>query len=59
MPLLAPTLPELAERIRATAATVTLALLYNMWIEVEYRYHICLANHGALIEHLQNVGHTC
>jgi hypothetical protein len=49
---LATTLPELAGRIRDVVATVTLDLLNNVWTEIEYRYDICRATQGALIEHL-------
>jgi hypothetical protein len=49
---LATTLLELAGRIRDAVATVTLNLLNNMWIEIEYRYDICQATYGVLIEHL-------
>jgi hypothetical protein len=52
VPPLATTLPELAGRIRDAAVTFTLDLLNNMWTETEYRYDICRATHGALIEHL-------
>jgi hypothetical protein len=52
MPPLATTLLELTRRIRDTVATVTLDLLNNMWTVIEYRYDICWATHGALIENL-------
>jgi hypothetical protein len=32
-------------------------LLDNVSTEFEYRYDICLAAHGALVEHKSNVGH--
>jgi hypothetical protein len=51
VPPLATTLPELAARIRAAVATVTLDLLDNVWTEIEYRYDIG-ASHGAFTEHL-------
>jgi hypothetical protein len=52
MPPLATALPECAGRIRDAVAAVTLNLLNNLWTEVEYRYDICWATHGAIIEHL-------
>jgi hypothetical protein len=52
VPLLATTLPELAGRIRDAVATAILDLLNNVWTEIEYRYDICRATHGALTEHL-------
>jgi hypothetical protein len=33
-------------------STVILDLLYNVWTENYYRYDICRATHGALIEHM-------
>jgi hypothetical protein len=32
-------------------------LLNNAWTENQYRYDICWATYGALIEHLWNIGH--
>jgi hypothetical protein len=58
VPSLATTLPELNGTTRDAVATFTLDLLNNVWTEIEYRYGICRATHGALIEHLYNVGHT-
>jgi hypothetical protein len=55
VPPLATTLPELAGKIRNSVATVTLNLLNNVWTEIEYRYDICRATHGALIEGHKNL----
>jgi hypothetical protein len=52
VPPLATTLPELVGRMRDAVATFTLDLFNNVWTEIEYRYDICWATHGALIEHL-------
>jgi hypothetical protein len=52
MPPLATTMLEPAGRIRDVVATVTLDLLNNAWTENQYRYDICWATYGALIEHL-------
>jgi hypothetical protein len=49
---LATNLPELAGRLRDAVATVILDLLNNVWTEIEYRYDICRATHGTLVEHL-------
>jgi hypothetical protein len=52
VPPLATNLPDLSGRIRDAVAIVTLDLLNNVWTENEYRYDICRATHGALIEHM-------
>jgi hypothetical protein len=52
MPPLPTTMPEPAGRIRDVVATVALDLLNKAWTENQYRYDICWATYGALIEHL-------
>jgi hypothetical protein len=47
---LATTLSEFFGRIRDAVAIVTLDVLNTMWTEIEYRYDICQATHGALTE---------
>jgi hypothetical protein len=49
---MATSLLELAGRMRDAVATLTLDLLNNVWTEIEYRYDVCRATHGALIERL-------
>jgi hypothetical protein len=52
MPRLATTSPELAARTRFAVATVTIDLIDNVWIEIEFKYDIRRVTPGALIEHL-------
>jgi hypothetical protein len=52
VPPLATTLPELAGRIRAAVVAVTLSFLNYVWTEIEYRYDICWATYGVLVEHV-------
>ena len=54
IPPLPTTLPEIAGRIQAPAATVTRAVLINLWTELWYTY-TCRATHGAHIDCLSTV----
>lgn len=39
-------------RTQAATDTFTLDMLINVWNELEYRYGMCWATHGAVNEHL-------